>query len=77
MTAATITIFSLITFQFLLIGSIIGYIVNEQLQRQVTPYLHPEMLDEYGNVLPDEILAVRFENDYETPEHDEEEDHHG
>ena len=32
MTAATITIFSLITFQFLLIGSIIGYIVNEQLQ---------------------------------------------
>ena len=76
MTAATITIFSLITFQFLLIGSIIGYIVNEQLQRQVTPYLHPEMLDEYGNVLSDEILAVRFENDYETEDH-EEEDHHG
>ena len=76
MTAATITIFSLITFQFLLIGSIIGYMVSEQLQRQVSPYMHPEMLDEYGNVLPDEILAVRFENDYETEDH-EEEDHHG
>ena len=27
--------------------------------------LHPEMFDENGNMLPDEILAVRFENDYE------------
>jgi len=31
-------------------------------------------LDEYGNVLPDEILAVRFENDYETQDYDEEGD---
>lgn len=71
MTAATITIFSLLTFQFLLIGGIIGYIVNEQFQRQTVPYMHPEMLDEYGNVLPDEILAVRFENDYETEDYEE------
>jgi|TARA_R100001510_G_C7577150_1_gene151468 cell division protein FtsB len=71
MTAATITIFSLLTFQFLLIGGIIGYIVNEQFQRQAVPYMHPEMLDEYGNVLPDEILAVRFENDYETEDYEE------
>ena len=71
MTAATITIFSLLTFQFLLIGGIIGYIVSEQFQRQAGPYMHPEMLDEYGNVLPDEILAVRFENDYETEDYEE------
>ena len=71
MTAATITIFSLLTFQFLLIGGVIGYIVSEQLTRQTVPYLHPEMLDEYGNVLPDEILAVRFENDYETEDTEE------
>ena len=74
MTAATITIFSLLTFQFLLVGGIIGYIVSEQFSKQAIPYKHPEMLDEYGNVLPDEILAVRFENDYETQEHDEEDD---
>ena len=74
MTAATITIFSLLTFQFLLVGGIIGYIVSEQFSKQAIPYMHPEMLDEYGNVLPDEILAVRFENDYETQEHDEETD---
>ena len=71
MTAAAITIFSLLTFQFLLLGGVIGYIVSEQLTRQTVPYLHPEMLDEYGNVLPDEILAVRFENDYETEDTEE------
>jgi|TARA_B100002019_G_C21226568_1_gene577689 hypothetical protein len=27
--------------------------------------LHPEMFDQNGNLLPDEILAVRFENDYD------------
>ena len=31
-------------------------------------FTHPEMFDENGNVLPDEILAVRFENDYDDYE---------
>ena len=74
MTAATITLFSLVTIQFLLIGVVVGYLTRDLFQRQTIPYMHPEMLDEYGNVLPDEILAVRFENDYETQEHDEEDD---
>ena len=34
-------------------------------------YTHPEMFDENGNVLPDEILAVRFENDYDDHEEDD------
>jgi len=29
------------------------------------------MFDENGNVLPDEILAVRFENDYDDHEEDD------
>ena len=37
-----------------------------------TVYTHPEMFDENGNILPDEILAVRFENGYD--EFDEEDD---
>jgi hypothetical protein len=36
-------------------------------------YTHPEMFDENGNLIPDEILAVRFENNYDDNE-DEEED---
>ena len=36
---------------------------------------HPEMFDENGNIIPDEIVAVRFENTndyYEDEEGDEE-----
>jgi hypothetical protein len=29
------------------------------------------MFDENGNILPDEILAVRFENDYDYDEDEE------
>ena len=29
------------------------------------------MFDENGNVIPDEILAVRFENDYDYDEEDD------
>ena len=72
MTAATITLFSLVTIQFLIIGAVVGYLTRDLFERQNMPYIHPEMLDEYGNVLPDEILAVRFENDYEFNEDDEE-----
>ena len=37
-----------------------------------SPYtVHPEMFDENGNLVPDEILALRFENYNDT---DEEED---
>ncbi len=74
MTAATITLFSLVTLQFLIIGAVVGYLTRDMFERQNMPYIHPEMLDEYGNVLPDEILAVRFENDYETQDNDEEDD---
>jgi hypothetical protein len=33
--------------------------------------MHPEMFDENGNVIPDEILAVRFENNYDDDEEDD------
>lgn len=36
-------------------------------------YIHPEMFDENGNILPDEIVAVRFENDYGDNDEDEDE----
>ena len=71
MTAATITLFSLVTIQFLIIGVVVGYLTRDLFQRQTIPYMHPEMLDEYGNVLPDEILAVRFEQ-HDNTEDDEE-----
>ena len=49
----------------LLIGFGAGWLAKEHVYK-TTPWhpatLHPEMFDEHGNVVPDEILALRFEN---------------
>jgi len=75
MEPAVLTIFCLVTFLFLLVGGVIGWITKSHLYesqlRQI--YTHPEMFDENGNLIPDEILAVRFENNYDD-DNDEEED---
>jgi len=73
MLAAEITIFSLISFLFLLVGGVIGWITKDHIHNTQPVYTHPEMFDENGNIVPDEILAVRFENNYDDYE-DEEED---
>ena len=61
---------------FLFTGGIIGWLTRNYLHenqiRQI--YTHPEMFDINGNIIPDEILAVRFENDYDSINDDEEED---
>tara|TARA_Y100001963_G_C6585530_1_gene355493 strand:- start:303 stop:545 length:243 start_codon:yes stop_codon:yes gene_type:complete len=73
--ASVLTIFSLLTLLFMIVGGIIGYMVNDHRVKALTTYLHPEMYDQNGNLLPDEILAVRFENDFtETEDNSEEED---
>ena len=73
MDAAIIAIFCLLNVTLLLVGGIIGWLAQQNnLFNSTVPALHPEMYVEYGNVLPDEILAVRFENDYDDEEaHDE------
>ncbi len=73
MLAAEITIFSLISVLFLLVGGIIGWLTKDHIYNTQPIYTHPEMFDENGNIVPDEILAVRFENNYDDYE-DEEED---
>ncbi len=53
---------SLISVMFLLIGLIGGWILREYLLNyQDSPRLHPEFFDQHGNVVPDEVVAVRFE----------------
>ena len=47
----------------LLVGGVIGWIAR-QVTYENTPqtvYAHPEMFDQNGNLMPDEIVAVRFE----------------
>jgi hypothetical protein len=54
------------------IGFMVGWFGNDMayafLDKAKQVPLHPEMFDQNGNILPDEILAVRFENDYDSDE---------
>ena len=69
----TLTISSIVTFLALIVGFVVGWVAR-QWNYETTPqqvFAHPEMFDEHGNLQPDEILAVRFENyDNNTEEED-------
>ena len=69
-----VTFSVMFTVMFFLIGGIIGWIANRHFLETRPPYLHPEFMDENGNLIPDEIVAVRFENgfDYDEDEYDDE-----
>ena len=71
MLAVTLTISTLVSIMMFFFFFLVGWLAKEHVFQTQPVYMHPEMFDENGNVLPDEILAVRFENDYD---YDEEED---
>ena len=59
-------------YMFFFVGGVVGWLAKDHVYQTQPVYTHPEMFDENGNILPDEILAVRFENGYD--EFDEEDD---
>ena len=69
----TLTFTALFSVLFLLVGCIIGWLYQQHVQQQQMSYfpVHPEMFDEHGNLVPDEVISFRFENADLT--HDEEE----
>ena len=73
MLAVTLTIGTLVSIMFFFVGCVVGWLAKDHVYQTQPVYMHPEMFDENGNILPDEILAVRFENDYE-PDEDSEDD---
>ena len=76
MLASELTIFTILSFLFLLVGGVIGWLTKSHLyENQVRRfYTHPEMFDENGNLIPDEILEVRFENNYDDDDEEEDRD---
>ena len=75
-TIVTLTLTTVVSFLALLVGGMIGWMARQH-SYETTPqvvYTHPEMFDANGNVLPDEILALRIENNYDTSEDNNEED---
>ena len=71
MLAVTLTIGTLVSVMMFFVGGMVGWLAKEHVSNTQPVYTHPEMFDENGNVLPDEILAVRFENDYDDYEEDD------
>jgi capsular polysaccharide biosynthesis protein len=76
MLASELTLFCLVTILFLFVGGVIGWLTKSHIyETQIKQvYVHPEMFDENGNILPDEILAVRFENNYDDYDEEENDD---
>ena len=72
MLAISLVFGSFLTLMFLLIGIIGGWVARDyMLNYREIPRPHPEMFDELGNLVPDEIVAFRFENNYDNDEEDD------
>ena len=72
-TIVTLTLTTVVSLLALLVGGMLGWMARQH-SYETTPqivYTHPEMFDANGNLVPDEILAVRFEQHDNT---DDEED---
>ena len=69
----TLTLSTVVSLLALVVGVVIGWVARQH-SYETTPqniYSHPEMFDANGNIIPDEIVAVRFEqhdNNEETEE---------
>ena len=72
--AYVITFTIMFTLLFFMVGSIIGWLTYRHLLETRPPYLHPEFFDENGQVIPDEVVAVRFEEGYFDDDEDDEDD---
>ena len=64
MTIVTLTLTTTVSLLALLVGGMIGWMARQH-SYETTPqvvYTQPEMFDVNGNLVPDEILALRIEN---------------
>ena len=75
MLAVSLVFGSFLTVLFLIMLTVIGWTAREYMMNyREVPRPHPEMFDNQGNLIPDEVIAFNFENYYDnnTEEDDEE-----
>ena len=75
MLATSLVFGSFLTILFLIVGLVTGWVAREYMMNyREIPRPHPEMFDENGNLIPDEVIAFNFENyyDYDDTEEDDE-----
>ena len=68
----TLTLTTIVSILALIVGGMIGWIARQH-SYETTPqvvYTHPEMFDTNGQLVPDEILALRIET-HDTDEEDD------
>jgi hypothetical protein len=68
MQSLIVTLVILNSFSFLLIGGVIAFIISKFYP--APPRLHPEMYDQQGNIRPDILYAVTFDNNYDNEDED-------
>ena len=73
MLATSLVFGSFLTLLFLIVGAIGGWVAREYFMNYQDVKVHPEMFDTNGNLVPDEIVAFRFEN-YDNEEDDSSDD---
>ena len=72
--AVTLTLTTVVSLLALLVGGMIGWMARQH-SYETTPqvvYTHPEMFDANGQLVPDEILALRIETHDNSEDNDEE-----
>ena len=75
MLATSLVFGSFLTVLFLIVGVVTGWVVREYMMNyREIPRIHPEMFDNQGNLIPDEVLAIRFEEGFFDSDEDDDED---
>ena len=61
-----------ISIMFFILGGLIGWVARDYMMNyREIPRPHPEMFVTNGNLVPDEIVAFRFENNYDNDSEEE------
>ena len=72
---ATVVFGSFLTVLFLIVGVMVGWVAREYMMNyREIPRPHPEMFDNQGNLIPDEVIAFNFENYYDNDDTEEDND---
>lgn len=46
----------------IVVGTLVGWVLNEYLNSSKQYNVHPEMFDANGNLIPDQVIAFRFDD---------------
>ena len=75
MLAISLVFGSFLTVLFLIVGVMAGWVAREYMMNyREVPRPHPEMFDNQGNLIPDEVIAFNFDNYYDYEDNNDEDD---